>query len=141
MDQSFDKKRKYIIYLIVNLPNFKRTAKRYLDKYNNLNEYTGVKSARSDVLITAGEKKSNVDIILEKDEAYTEYLKYDNKVKEVYAMLNVLNDLEREIILDWYTTPRLYRKKGEDFASEKGLSRAYFFKIKNDCLKRLVDFL
>ena len=129
-----------VLYLIINLPNFEKTAKRYYDKYKMLDEYTGVQSIRMDRVIASGESKTYADIILEKDKHYKTYLYYIGKVNDIYNMLDVLNDLEKEIILDWYTTPKQFRKTADAFAKEKNISRRTFFDYKKEALIKLVEF-
>ncbi|MFV0394981.1 MAG: hypothetical protein ACK5LC_11410 [Coprobacillaceae bacterium] len=129
-----------VLHQIINLPSFEKSAKRYYEKYQQLEEYTGVKSISMDQIIISGEGKSYADIIMEKDKHYNNYLHFKNKVDDCYKMLEVLDEEKRSLIIDWYTTPKNYRKKADEFAKERGLSRRLFFYYKSEALKKLVEF-
>lgn len=129
-----------IEYSLIHLENYKKTRSRYYDKYYMLESFDGVKSAKLDATIVGGAGRTQVDIIVEKEKYYSQYLYYDNKIKDINNMLSVLNDFERNLLLDWYTTPKHYRKKAEDFAADRGLSRRNLFYMKKEALKKLLEY-
>ncbi|MDL2212119.1 hypothetical protein LJB88_04510 [Erysipelotrichaceae bacterium OttesenSCG-928-M19] len=126
---------------IINLYNYKKARDMYYDKYYVLEKYDGVKSAKLDAIIVGGCAKTQIDIIVEKEKYYSEYIYFKNKVSDVYNMLSVLTDFERNLLTDWYTTPKMYRKKAEDFAIDRGLSRRDFFRKKQQALKKIVEYM
>ena len=140
MDNENKNKIDQVLYLIINLSNFEKTANRYYQKWKSLDEYTGVKSIRMDNIIVSGEGKTNVDIIMEKDKCYSDYMYFKAKAADVKAMLDILESKEKDIIVGWYTTPKQYRKNAYDFAREHDVSRAEMFRIKKDALQKLITF-
>lgn len=142
MNEQKELKEK-LVFLLKNLNNFKQIAKNYEVEYLEAEQHNQLKSVATDKIIDKNRKtinKSMIDIIQKKDYYYDQYLKYSEIVNDINCIISILADFEREILVYWYTTPKTYRKKAEDYSFDIGVSRGQLFKIIKNSNNKMIEF-
>lgn len=112
------------------------------ERYEELDSYTGVQSAKMDIAVRGGDKLSLTDIIEKKDKIEKEMNEIKHKAMLFDKMLDCLDQDERKVLFALYSNnPKFKYLNVNGKARELMMSRAKMFRISEKALKKISELL